>query len=242
MPRSSRIYKSNFLLFSNKLNTVPSPIFIDGASIGQVDTCKFLGVTVDDGLTFKSHIENVCTKVSRGCGLMYRMSNLVPLSVLKILYSTIIYPHLTYGVEIWGSSARTQLRRLRSLQNRSIKFLRTADSQTIGSVFVNNHLFTLEEIHKLFTLLRFFKYLQDPYFFLFSELQEVQTNHNHNTRFIRNHNLIVSSIRTSSYFNSFIYQGVNYFNELPNEIKELENIVKIKKSLKQHIMSLSSEL
>ena len=152
------------------------------------------------------------------------MSNYVDQSVLKSLYSSLIYPHLTYAIELWGASARTQLNSLRSLQNRSVKYLRNYPTEPLNSVYTNNRLFKLEQIHHFYTTIKFFKYLDDDRFFLNTKLQSSQTYHTHNTRFTYNNNFRMSSIGVSRYYSSFYYQSIKFYNDLPIAIRESYNI------------------
>jgi len=63
--------KSNYFLFTNRLN-LPSPsISICGEEVQKVDCTKFLGIMIDDDLSFKQHIKSVNSKVSRACGVVH---------------------------------------------------------------------------------------------------------------------------------------------------------------------------
>ena len=59
---SLNVKKTNFMLFSkanyrNRLNISDIRIFMNGESLQKVDCAKFLGVLIDDGLTWKSRID-----------------------------------------------------------------------------------------------------------------------------------------------------------------------------------------
>ena len=49
----------------------PSNIYFDGALIENNSSGRFLGVLVDNKMNFKSHIDEVCKKVSRSIGILY---------------------------------------------------------------------------------------------------------------------------------------------------------------------------
>jgi hypothetical protein len=75
---------------------------------------KFLGVRIDDKLSFKPHIDSLCKVVSRSIGIIYKMSTLIN------LYFALVHSHLTYGITAWGGTASVHLNRLKSLQNRVV--------------------------------------------------------------------------------------------------------------------------
>ena len=63
---SLNVDKSNSMIFKgNKKDTSSVHIEIGGRSISHVCETKFLGVTIDDKLTWKCHIEHISRKISR---------------------------------------------------------------------------------------------------------------------------------------------------------------------------------
>ena len=75
---------------------------------------------IDSQLTFTQHIANVTKKVSRVTGLMYRICDCVNNATLIMIYNTLIYPHLLYGIPIWGNSDNTHLNPLLILQKKAV--------------------------------------------------------------------------------------------------------------------------
>ena len=55
----------------------------------------FLGTLVDPKLKFRSHIKNVCAKVSRAFGIFYKLVIIQPFHILRKLFFTQIYPFVT---------------------------------------------------------------------------------------------------------------------------------------------------
>ena len=91
---------------------------INKKAIQQTDHVKYLGVTIDSQLTFSQHIANIVKKVSRVTGLMYRIRGYVDNSTLRMIYYGLIYPHLLYGVPIWGNADDIHINPLFLLQKR----------------------------------------------------------------------------------------------------------------------------
>ena len=55
-------------------------IVIDDAEIDQKSEITLLGVTLDDQLTYSSHMSKVCRKASCQTGVLLRLRNLIPTS------------------------------------------------------------------------------------------------------------------------------------------------------------------
>ena len=87
------ISKTNFILFrSSKLKPNQSlRIKIDDTPIKQVDSIKYLGITFDSSLTWKSHINELCLKLSKTVGILSKVRHFVNKHILVMLYYSLIY-------------------------------------------------------------------------------------------------------------------------------------------------------
>ena len=94
---SLNIDKTHFLIFKNrrKLIDYEPIIMIDSKVINRVYSTKFLGVYVDDSLTWKCHIDHVCKKISKGIGILTKARKYLNKRTLQQLYYTFIYPYLS---------------------------------------------------------------------------------------------------------------------------------------------------
>ena len=103
--------KPSFILFhSNKLK--PKNTFnlkINGVNIEQVSTVKYLAVTFDANLAWKSQIDELCLKLSKTVGIVSNLWYYVATDVLKILYNSLLFPFLSYSLHVWGLTYPTYL-------------------------------------------------------------------------------------------------------------------------------------
>src|SRR6218665_1196755 len=87
---SLNISKSNYIIFrSKKSKNLVSPnqrLLIDNIQLTRVDKVKFLGVVIDEHLTWKPHIDHVKSKVNKTVGIIYRLKGSLPNYSLKLLY------------------------------------------------------------------------------------------------------------------------------------------------------------
>ena len=96
--------------------------------IGQncVDTSvKFLGICIDEHLTWKNHIQQVNCKISKAMFAIKQVTNLLPGSLLRKLYFALVHPHLNYGILSWGNAGQL-LRKTITLQKRAIRSINKA--------------------------------------------------------------------------------------------------------------------
>ena len=75
---------------------------------------KFLGIHIDENITWKSHINYICTKISPSNYIINKVKNVLPKFCLLTLYQSIIQCHINYGLHLWGSSS--SIERITKLQ------------------------------------------------------------------------------------------------------------------------------
>ena len=92
-------------------------------ALEQKDHVKYLGILVDQHLNWKYQINNVALKISRGIGILAKLKPYLKDNLLKNIYYSLVYSHLSYGIEAWGSAAKANLYKLNILQNKAVRIL-----------------------------------------------------------------------------------------------------------------------
>ena len=62
---SLNLQKTKCMIFSNSLDRLPMNIALDGTVLEIVSSTKFLGLTIDNKLSWKPHIDSVCRTISQ---------------------------------------------------------------------------------------------------------------------------------------------------------------------------------
>ena len=83
-------------------------ILISNIPIARIDKFSCLGVNMDEQLSRRSHIDNICSKVGAGLGLIREIKPFVPLSTLKMLYNAIVLPYFEYCSTLLDNSWNTK--------------------------------------------------------------------------------------------------------------------------------------
>ena len=141
---------------------------------------KFLGVYLDECLTWQHHINHVTKKLNKGIFIINRFKHFFPYHILRMLYFSLIYSHLTYGIIVWGNSVHSPA--IFRLQKKVIRSLHKAHFRShTHNFFVASNLLKLEDIYKNQVALFMYNYFHGklPASFLnFFPLH----NHQYNTR------------------------------------------------------------
>ena len=82
-----------------------------------------MGVILDDQLSFEDQVLQVHKKVSKSIAMIHNLREHMPEYVLKALYHAHIEPHLTYCINIWGSTYATHIQHLHILQKRAVRII-----------------------------------------------------------------------------------------------------------------------
>ena len=77
------------MIISNQKNAIE--IRIRDSILTKVSIVKFLGVTLDENLTFNDHVKNVTTKISKSVGVMRRLHCLITIALFNLLTQWLNY-------------------------------------------------------------------------------------------------------------------------------------------------------
>ena len=97
--------KSQYLGFRTKnYYNVNTQIKYDQECITNATEIKFLGLTLDDTLSWKQYIEQVINKICFACYALRNIKHIVPVDTLRVICFAHIHSIISYGIIFWGSS------------------------------------------------------------------------------------------------------------------------------------------
>ena len=157
---SLNISKTNFIIFrSNKKKTLPYNVTLkmNKKAIMEKEHIKYLGVYIDYCLNWKEHISIISKKVSRGVGIVCKLKQYLCTKSITTIYYSLVYSHLVYGIQVWGSACDTDLKILSTLQNKAVRIMtnnntfRTESCALVSAdpLFVELKLLKIKEIFQL---------------------------------------------------------------------------------------------
>ena len=91
-------------------------IYLDGTKLVRVREAKFLGITIDENLTWKKQISNTCRSCSRNIGVLNKVKYFLPKHVMYQLYCSMVLCYLNYGILLWGNAPQEYLNKAFRLQ------------------------------------------------------------------------------------------------------------------------------
>ena len=223
--------------------STPYILSVGNIEIKRVKSTKYLGLIVDDTLSWSDHINHISMKIKRSIGVLKRTRSYLPRASLITLYRTLIETHLRYCSVIWGQCGETLKDKLQALQNRA---LRTIAGQKFehadhSRLLVGYGLLSVQNLIKMDMGICVYKILNDQAPEEFKHIfQPVSSMHGYQTRSSQNNNLHLPQLNLKSAQGAISYAGVKIWNDIPPEIRKAESIVTFKKQFKEHLMMLQT--
>ena len=133
------VKKTHFMIFQpSRKKILSNPcIKIENEEIDRVKECKFLGVMLDEKLTWTSHILYIKSKVAKTIGVIRKARQVLGRAYLLSLYNTLILPYLMYCNIIWGSANQSTLLPL-------IKIQKNVNKMHMQSQSLCQHIYTFQ--------------------------------------------------------------------------------------------------
>ena len=175
---SLNVKKTKMMVFHHRQCNIKDKIpnlHLDGIPIERVKQFNFLGIVLDEHMTWNAHTNKVACNIARTIGTLKRLKRFMPLSILKTLYNALILPHLSYGILTWGSKSN----RLIKLQKWALRTISNSKYNAhTDPVFKKLGLLKIQDIYKSSALKLHFKYKNEKVPSYFKEIFFV-TNHSH---------------------------------------------------------------
>ncbi|MEO2220738.1 MAG: reverse transcriptase family protein, partial [Nitrosopumilus sp.] len=249
------VEKTNYIIFHpyNKPIKQSITLLINKKAISEKGFIKYLGILLDSTLDWKAQILNISKKISRTLGIMYKLRPFLPLSVMKNIYYSLVYSHILYGIEVWGSARKTEMDKILILQKRALRLMTYNDQYPIipgplkpsNPIFSKLHLLKVDDIHKVQVSKFIFKSLNKltpinfhQWFKFNHNIHSYQTRSNFNiNNNLNSNNLFVKSVRTVNYgFKQLKVNGPRIWNALPVYIKTEKSLFVFLKKIKEYFI------
>lgn len=143
---------------------------------------KYLGVHLDEHLTFSTHISEVCHKSSKNLGILRKSREFLNLNTSLLLYKSLVIPYLYYCDVVYMVANESDLKMLQLIQNTACRTILLADKRTsVKDMHANLNLMPLSNRWNLHFLTECYKNVHDmnaslsKFFVLESDLRMRQT-------------------------------------------------------------------
>ena len=196
---------------------------MNGNIISRSPYVKYLGVFLDEHMSWCEHIKHVYKGIKKFFGMFYKVRLKLPTVCLRSLYYATVYPIIQYGVELYGSTCKSYLFDLSVLNNKIFRALPFKKyNSTVIDLYVNYNTLPIDKLHSyklLIMIHRFFTYPDSipPIFHDYFVTND--RVHSYNTRIKKD--LHLSSHATSYGTRCLAFHCGKLWNDIPTNISEI---------------------
>ena len=210
-------------------------IRIESYTIRRVHVAKYLGIIIDDKMSWKDHIDYISLKIKQNIGMMKRVRRDVSTGCLISLHRTLVEPYIRYCNTTWGGCNTSLLDTLQTLQNRAARVLANIKYENTDHAKLLKDLdwLNVRELIEFDTASLMYKIENDLAPTYMKEMF-VKTSdlHTYSTRSATSGGFHPPHRKLNIGKASFSYRGAHVWNQLPVEIREAQSLENFKNSLK----------
>lgn len=221
----NNVVKTKYMILKNKFkkyNVDNITIVMDDIEVEYVESMKYLGVIIDTNLSFKEHYESVIAKITQKTNFLNRNSKCLSIWTKKLVYNSIILPHLTYCPTILYVAPKCIIQTLQIIQNRCMKII-LEENYYAHSLDLLKRLewFDVKNMIMYFTIL----FINNARYNILNKYLVLNEDiHSYNTR--NSARFCIRNIRIKSIFDRSI---MDYNNIVTNDMKDMnKKIFKLK--------------
>ena len=225
------VSKSKFIAFKtprqNNRDNFDVDIKFGATPLQRVNYIKFLGVIIDERLSWAKQAQHVSCKVRSSIAQLYEMRKVLPKTLKKTVYNSIVNSQLTYAISVWGAYLNVdRLKHIFLLQKRALRNIfgiKRVSKHIKGHtkpVFKQHDIMTVYNIYIYMSILCLSKLLilGEPQY-----LYEILKLHSQGT--LRNERVYVPSLKLKHYQDNFCYQAPMIWNFLGSNSSRCNNVI-----------------
>ena len=204
-------------------------------SLERKQCIKYLGVMLDESLTWKYHIAFVCSRLSRN--IISKLRRYLSIQQLKQ-----IYHNISYSILAWGTVHKTRIKKIQVKQNhivRLIFYAKTFGRETESAKPLLNLLdiLTVDNIYRLEVLKFSHLWHNDLLPEIFHDIFQYPRNmHRYNTRYTAKQNFYKYKVRTNTGKQSVSFMAIDIWKDIPSSLKDLR-VFAFPKQIKRYLLS-----
>ena len=189
--------------------------------LNRVRNVKYLGMLIDDGLNWERHIKQLSLQLSKSSALISRLRNFVDTETLKLLYYSLIYSLVQYGIMLWGTATYTRQKEIVLRLNNFVRIMTWSRKfDHVSILYKQLKLLKLEDIYKL----ELSKFMHQLNCNMTSKVFEknfvkLESVHSYSTRQKTKNNYFLTRVNKTMSQKQLAFRGTKLWATLDNSIK-----------------------
>ena len=198
---------------------------LNGTKITDTTTAKDLGVIIDDLCSPSEHIQVITKKANGVLSQLHRTLLSRNQEVVSNLFKTFVRPILESAVPAWCPWEKKDINAIEKVQRRATRMIPGLGAMEYEDRLKHCNMITLEQrrqrgdVIEVYKMLNGYTSLVNEHFFTFTSQR-----HDVITRSSTNKNLVSEKCRLDIRKNFFPNRVVQFWNQLPLDIREAESV------------------
>ena len=147
---SLNVSKTKYMIFHNRQRNIKKydqlELKLDNILLERTKKFNFLGIIMNENLTWNDHIAHISQKIVPVISLLNRKKHQLPVKILKMIYNSLILSRLHYGNLVWGHTPANLIR----LNKRALRAITDAAINAhTNPIEKRLYLLSLPDIHKM---------------------------------------------------------------------------------------------
>ena len=233
--------KTCYSIFHSIAKNIPqefNSIIFSGTEIKRENTTMYLGLTIDEVLSWKKHIDDLIASLTRYFSLFYHLRNVIPKKMKLQMFHSYVYTKICYGLQCYGSACKTTKKKVQVICNKLLKVIMKKDSKySTNKLYKENNLLKIDDMHKYVVLQFVHKsvYADDNS----PETLRTYFVRNDNSHSVRDNLLLnIPRARNAIVSTTVYWLGASLWNKLPYHIRKEQDIKTFKEKLKDNMLSM----
>ena len=215
-------------------------LFINDREIKRINSIIYLGVLIDEHLTWKEYITVTENKVSKNLRLLHIARRVLDTKALKHLYFSFMHSYLNYGNIVWVSTSTRKLKKLASKQKKTLRILNNEFTE-IREIMIRTKVLNIYKLN-IYQILNFMFKIKATAALCIFRNQFMEINLQYSTRFSKN-----SFVESQLVYSQTKFSVSSRVPRLQNKLldqqqKSLDHETSFKKSIKLTLLLLENKL
>ena len=221
--------KCQLLRVTKKKKQINSKYFIHGKELTQTKDAKYLGVIINEKLSWNPHVNEVIKKSNKTLGFIKRNLYKCNKDIKLKCYLTLVRPVLEYASSVWDPSTKENIDKLEQIQKRAARFITGEYSKLtrITPLVKSLNLETLEDRRTKSKVVIIHKAINSNL-----EIQHKDNLIQPSDRHKDKNTFLIPYARTNTYKFSFFPSGIRAWNGLPEESRKTNTLSTFKSLIK----------
>ena len=237
---SLNVMKTNFMTFEGMQNDALRNIklSINNNDLEKVTKVKFLGVVLDDSLSWREHVHSCKNKIASGIYAINSTKHILTRPHRIKLYNSLVKSHLNYGILLYGSSYDMYLKFLRVQQNKTIRCVYGATyNASAAPLYKELNILNIDSMYKLELGKLMYMHSKSELPTALQSIFLVNIDiHEHNTRARQNAHIVPRNKQEIS--RSFIHRAPHQWYRIPENVKQSLTVRSFTKTYSKYLLSM----